>query len=40
MKTMSLRTKDDILRDKLECVEDVQFTKDYHDRKNALLPMA
>jgi 2-methylcitrate dehydratase len=21
----------DVLRDKMECVEDVQFTKDYHD---------
>ena len=29
----------DVLRDKMECVEDVQFTKDYHDPENVPLPM-
>src|ERR1700748_745791 len=29
--TVALDPRIDILRDKMECVEDVQFTKDYHD---------
>lgn len=29
----------DVLRDKMSCVEDVQFTEDYHNPEKEPLPM-